>query len=435
MRRLFRWLKDREVSAVITGERGEGTLTRRGLEEYVSDCVILLDHRITDQISTRRMRIVKYRGTTHGTNEYPFLIDEHGFSVLPLTSLGLNHTVSEERISTGSPRLDAMLGGEGFYRGGTILLSGSAGTGKTSLAAHIADATCQREERCLYFSFEESPAQLIRNMRSVGLNLDSWVKKNLLQFHSTRASFYGLETHLVSIHKFVQEFHPHLVVLDPISSLEMAGTGRDANSALIRVIDFLKMQGITAVLTDLSAGGKNLEGTELGVSSLVDSWLLLRDIELSGERNRAMYVLKSRGMAHSNQVREFVLTDHGVELLDVYIGPEGVLTGSSRLSQEARERAAETSRRQEVERKQRERNRKREALEARIVALRKEFEAEDEEAERLVADAMARDQVIAADRVAMARSRKENGASVPEGRKVSRSRNGKASRVRRSATG
>ena len=435
LRRLFRWLKDRGVSAVITGERGEGTLTRRGLEEYVSDCVILLDHRITDQISTRRMRIVKYRGTTHGTNEYPFLIDEHGFSVLPLTSLGLNHTVSEERISTGIPRLDAMLGGEGFYRGGTILLSGSAGTGKTSLAAHIADATCQREERCLYFSFEESPAQLIRNMRSVGLNLDSWVKKNLLQFHSTRASFYGLETHLVSIHKFVQEFHPHLVVLDPISSLEMAGTGRDANSALIRVIDFLKMQGITAVLTDLSAGGKNLEGTELGVSSLVDSWLLLRDIELSGERNRAMYVLKSRGMAHSNQVREFVLTDHGVELLDVYIGPEGVLTGSCRLAQEAREDAAETSRRQEVERKQRERNRKREALEARIVALRKEFEAEDEEAERLVADAMARDQVIAADRVAMARSRKENGASVPEGRKVSRSRNGKASRVRRSATG
>jgi circadian clock protein KaiC len=435
LRRLFRWLKDREVSAVITGERGEGTLTRRGLEEYVSDCVILLDHRITDQISTRRMRIVKYRGTTHGTNEYPFLIDEHGFSVLPLTSLGLNHTVSEERISTGIPRLDAMLGGEGFYRGSTILLSGSAGTGKTSLAAHLADAACRRDERCLYFSFEESPAQLIRNMRSVGLNLDSWVKKNLLQFHSTRASFYGLETHLVSIHKFVQEFHPHLVVLDPISSLETAGTGRDANSALIRVIDFLKMQGITAVLIDLSSGGKSLERTELGVSSLVDSWLLLRDIELSGERNRAMYVLKSRGMAHSNQVREFVLTDHGVELLDVYIGPEGVLTGSSRLAQEAREDAAETSRRQEVERKQRERNRKREALEARIVALRKEFEAEDEEAERLVADAMARDQAIAAERVAMARSRKASSASVPEGRRVPRSRNGKDSKVRRTATG
>src|SRR3954462_2315067 len=204
LRRLFRWLKDRGVSAVITGERGEGTLTRRGLEEYVSDCVILLDHRITDQISTRRMRIVKYRGTTHGTNEYPFLIDEHGFTVLPLTSLGLNHSVSEERISTGIPRLDAMLGGEGFYRGSTILLSGSAGTGKTSLAAHLADAACRREERCLYFSFEESPAQLIRNMRSVGLNLDSWGKKNLLQFPSPRASFYGLEPPLVSIHKFVQ---------------------------------------------------------------------------------------------------------------------------------------------------------------------------------------------------------------------------------------
>jgi circadian clock protein KaiC len=268
----------------------------------------------------------------------------------------------------------------------------------------------------------------------VGLNLDSWVKKNLLQFHSTRATFYGLETHLVSIHKLVQEFHPQLVVLDPISSLEMAGTGRDANSALIRVIDFLKMQGITAVLIDLSTGGKSLERTELGVSSLVDSWLLLRDIELSGERNRAMYVLKSRGMAHSNQVREFVLTDHGVELLDVYVGPEGVLTGSSRLSQEARERAAETSRRQELERKQRERIRKREALEARIVALRKEFEAEDEEAERLVTDAMARDQAIAADRVAIARSRKADSANLPEGRRVPRSRNGKANKVRRTAT-
>ena len=220
LRRLFRWLKDRGLSAVITAERGEGALTRHGLEEYVSDCVILLDHRVTDQISTRRLRIVKYRGTSHGTNEYPFLIDEDGFSVLPVTSLGLEHQVSEERISSGVPRLDTMLGGQGFYRGTTILASGTAGTGKTSLAAHFVDAACERGERCLYFSFEESPAQLIRNMRSIGLNLEKWSKKGLVQFHSSRATFYGLEMHLAIIHKIVQEFEPKAVVFDPIGSLE-----------------------------------------------------------------------------------------------------------------------------------------------------------------------------------------------------------------------
>jgi circadian clock protein KaiC len=216
LRRLFRWLKDKGVTAVITAERGEGALTRHGLEEYVSDCVILLDHRVTDQVSTRRFRIVKYRGTAHGTNEYPFLIDEGGFSILPVTSLGLQHEVSEERISSGIPRLDTMLGGEGFYRGTTILVSGTAGTGKTSMAAHFVDAACRRGERCLYFSFEESPGQLIRNMRSIGLNLEQWIRKNLFQFHSSRATLYGLEMHLAMIHKIVHEFEPKVVVLDPV---------------------------------------------------------------------------------------------------------------------------------------------------------------------------------------------------------------------------
>ena len=414
LRRLFRWLKDRRVTAVITAERGDGTLTRHGLEEYVSDCVILLDHRVIDQVSTRRLRIVKYRGTAHGTNEYPFLIDEDGFSVLPVTSLGLQHEVSEERVSSGIPRLDTMLGGEGFYRGTTILVSGTAGTGKTSMAAHFVDAACRRGERCLYFSFEESPGQLIRNMRSIGLDLEQWVKRDLLRFHSSRAMFYGLEMHLAVIHKIVEDFKPQAVVLDPVGSLVQAGNRNDAHSMLIRLIDFLKLRGITAILTNLTSGGGALEKTDVEISSIVDSWLLVRDIELEGERNRSLYVLKSRGMAHSNQLREFLLTERGIDLLDVYVGPGGVLTGSSRLSQEARETAAALERQQNEKRKERGRLRKREALEARIAALRKEFEVEDEEAEASAAQEGLREQAITESRSRMARNRKADDAGGPK---------------------
>jgi circadian clock protein KaiC len=420
LRRLFRWLKDKGVTAVITAERGEGALTRHGLEEYVSDCVILLDHRVTDQVSTRRLRIVKYRGTAHGTNEYPFLIDEDGFSVLPVTSLGLQHAVSEERISSGVTRLDTMLGGEGFYRGTTILVSGTAGTGKTSLAAHFVDAACRRGERCLYFSFEESHGQLVRNMRSIGLNLEQWTKKNLLQFHSSRATFYGLEMHLAIIHKIIQEFQPRVVVLDPVGSLVQAGNRRDAHTMLIRLIDFLKQRQITAFLTNLTSGGDALEKTDVEISSIVDTWLFVRDLELAGERNRALYVLKSRGMAHSNQLREFLLTEHGVDLLDVYAGPEGVLTGSSRLSQEARQEAAAVARKQESERRERERTRKRETLEARIAILRKEFEMEEGEAITAAEEDLSREKIIVENREVMARSRQADILSndlVPKGRR------------------
>jgi circadian clock protein KaiC len=418
LRRLFRWLKDKGVSAVITAERGDGTLTRRGLEEYVSDCVILLDHRVLDQVSTRRLRIVKYRGTAHGTNEYPFLIDEKGFNVLPLTSAGLEHPVSNERISTGIPRLDTMLGGKGVFRGTTILVSGTAGTGKTSLAGHFVNAACQHGERCLYFSFEESPAQLLRNFLSIGLDLKQWVAKKLLTFHSGRSTTYGLEMHLAVIHKLVREIKPQVVVIDPISSLVQSGTRLDTHSMLVRLMDFLKLQGITAVLTNLSSQGEALEATDVQISSLVDTWLLLRDIELGGERNRSMYVLKSRGMSHSNQLREFRLTDHGFEVLDVYVGPEGVLTGSSRLSQEAREKAAENARRQEADRRQRDLQRKREALEARILALRKEFEAEQEQFALLTAQDLATEKASTEAREQMAFSRKAD----PTGNGPTRSR-------------
>lgn len=409
LRRLFRWLKDKGVTAIITGERGTGTLTRRGLEEYVSDCVILLDHRVTDQVSTRRMRIVKYRGTSHGTNEYPFLIDEDGFTVLPVTSLALQHEVSNERISTGIPRLDTMLGGQGFYRGSSILVSGTAGTGKTSIAAQVVQAACDRGERCLYFAFEESPGQLARNMRSIGLDLSKYVDRGLLEIHSSRASFYGLELHLAMIHKTVEKAKPSVVVLDPIGALIQAGTRRDANAMVIRLIDFLKVRQITAVMTNLTSGGEALERTEIDISSIVDTWLLLRDIELGGERNRAMYVLKSRGMHHSNQLREFLLTDHGFDLLDAYVGPEGVLTGSSRVSLEARETAAALAVQQENERKQRELLRRREALEAKIAAMRKEFEIEDAEVAILASAEAARAQTEKLERKTMAMSRQADG--------------------------
>jgi circadian clock protein KaiC len=412
LRRLFRWLKDQGVTAVITGERGAGALTRQGLEEYVSDCVILLDHRTIDQISTRRLRIVKYRGSVHGTNEYPFLIDEDGITVLPITSLGLQHKASDERIATGIPRLDAMLGGKGYFRGSTILVSGKAGSGKSSIAAHFVHAACQRGERCLFIAFEESPSQLIRNMRSIGLDLEIWVKKGLLRFHAVRSTMCGLEMHLAVFHKLVQEFKPQVVVIDPITNLIQAGSSGEPAAMLTRLIDFLKAGGITALLNNLTSGEGTLEVSETGISSLADTWLLLRDIESSGERNRAMYILKSRGMAHSNQIREFLLTSRGVDLADVYVGPEGVLTGSARQSQEAREKADALSQRQQLEGKQRERERKREALEARILAMRKEFEAEDVEFGRVIDQERARERVLAEDRKAMGASRQADEASA-----------------------
>jgi len=410
LRRLFRWLKDKGVTAVITGERGEGTLTRQGLEEYVSDCVILLDHRVTEQVSTRRLRIVKYRGSTHGTNEYPFLIDESGIHVLPLTSLRLNHAVSTERISTGVPRLDGMLGGEGYYRGSSVLISGTSGTGKTSLAAYFANATCARGERCLYLAFEESPAQLVRNMKSIGLDLNPWIKKGLLRVEASRPTLHGIEMHLAVIHKMVNEFEPQVVVIDPISNFSSAGSGSEAEAMLVRLIDFLKSRQVTAMLVNLTSGGNTWERTDVGVSSLIDTWILLRDIELAGERNRGLYVLKSRGMKHSNQIREFLITSEGVSLEDVYVGPEGVLTGSMRAAQEDREKAAALLRTQEIEHKQRDLARKRAALEAQIAALRTEFEAVEDESKRVSEQDRTREQQLSNDRSAAALGRGADAA-------------------------
>ncbi|RIL04543.1 MAG: KaiC 1 [Proteobacteria bacterium] len=409
LRRLFAWLKERGLTAVITGERGEGQLTRHGLEEYVSDCVILLDHRVHDQLSTRRLRVVKYRGSTHGTNEYPFLIGDDGISVLPVTSAGLEHAAPTERVSTGIERLDAMLGGAGFYRGSSILVSGTAGTGKSSLAAHFLDAACRRGERCLAFVFEESPAQILRNMRSIGIDLEPWVKKGRLRFHAARPTFQGLEVHLTRMHREVDTFDPAVVTVDPITNLMQSGAHYEVQTMLLRLVDHLKTRGVTSLFTSLLHGPA--EESEVGVSSLMDSWLLLRSAESSGERNRLLYVLKSRGMAHSNQAREFLLTDRGIELLDVYTGPAGVLTGSARLSREAEDEASALARRRAIERSERQLERQRAALEARIRALEAEFEAEKDEALRGIEEERAREQQIALDRTRMARSRRADAAA------------------------
>jgi circadian clock protein KaiC len=409
LRRLFRWLKDKGVTAVITAERGDGTLTRQGLEEYVSDCVIMLDHRVIEQITTRRLRVVKYRGTAHGTNEYPFLIDEGGFSVLPITSSRLDYESSNERISTGLPRLDTMLGGRGFYRGSSILVSGTAGTGKSSLAAHFASESCTRGERCLYFSFEEAESQIVRNMLSIGLDLRFWIKKGLLRFVPGRPSATGIEMHLSRIHKLIREFKPRMVIIDPISNLADAGALRDAAGMLTRLFDFFKAEGITGIFLSLTSVGRPTEGTDVGISSIIDTWLMLRDIELGGERNRGLYVLKSRGMAHSNQIREFLLTSRGIELEDVYVGPEGVLTGSMRLAQEGRERVAEQERKRELESRTRRSAQKRRLLEAQISALQADLEQEKEDARRSIAAEENRQMAVTKQTAQMARSRKADG--------------------------
>lgn len=406
LRRLFSWLKERGVTAIITGERGEGTLTRHGLEEYVSDCVILLDHRVINQMSTRRLRVVKYRGSTHGTNEYPFLIDKEGISVLPITSLTLNHTATSERISSGIERLDTMLGGKGYYRGSSILVSGTAGTGKSTLAAHFVDAACRRGETCLYLAFEESQDQVVRNMRSVGIDLEPWIQAGLLHFIASRPAVYGLEMHLAVMHRYILNVQPRVVVIDPISPFLTIGTSEEVRSMLTRLIDYLKHQQITTLCTNLVIGGAAVDATDAGVSSVMDTWLLLRDIESGGERNRALYVLKSRGTAHSNQVREFVLTEHGVELLDVYLGPEGVLTGSARIARAEQEETQRGLREVAMERKRLMAERRRKALEAQIALLQMQIEEGDEEMEADATAEAIRAQRQEAGRVGMARSRK-----------------------------
>jgi len=407
LRRLFTWLKERNLTVVITGERGEGQLTRQGLEEYVSDCVILLDHRVVDQISTRRLRIVKYRGTHHGTNEYPFLIDENGFSVLPLSSLGLDHEASSERVSSGVRALDEMLGGKGFFRGSSVLVSGTAGSGKTSLSAHFARAACLRGERVVYFAFEESRSQLLRNMLSLGIDLAPFVENGLFHFHASRPALHGLEMHLVRMHKIIEDAAPRVVIIDPITNLTSLGTLAEINSMLVRLIDFLKVSSITAMFTSLTSGGQAEEDTDVGVSSLTDTWLLVRDFEMGGERTRGLYIRKSRGMPHSNRVREIVMTPQGIDLLPVYVGPNSVLTGSARSQQARRDEAESEELLRDLQSREVRMDRRREAVQAQVAAMLAELAAEEVDMKRAMRELRTK-----ADQAA--RVRDEDSVATPE---------------------
>jgi circadian clock protein KaiC len=381
LRRLFAFLKAKGVTAIVTAERGEGQLTRYGIEEYVSDCVILLDNRVIDQVTTRRLRVIKYRGSSHGTNEYPFLIDEQGVTVLPITSAGLAHEVSSEVISAGVAGLDAMLGRHGYYRGSSVLVSGSAGTGKSTLAASFVDAACARGERSLYFAFEESAAQVIRNMGSVGIDLQRHRDAGLLVFEAARPSLYGFEMHLARMHRDIETYNPSVIVVDPISAFR--GPAVEVNATLLRLADICKSRGITALFTSLSSTGDAMTDGERDVSSLMDIWIALTDLEANGERNRVLSLLKARGMSHSKQLREYRLTDHGIEMVPVYVGPDGVLTGTARVAQEAREREAEQSRQDRITARRRVLERRRVAVERQIAELQAELESEEAEVTRM----------------------------------------------------
>ena len=405
LRRLFEWLKDRGVTAIITGERGGGQLTRHGLEEYVSDCVILLDNRVHEHITTRRLRVVKYRGTAHGTNEYPFLIDETGISVMPITSANLDHVAPDERVSSGIADLDVMLEGRGFFRGGSVLVSGMAGSGKSSIAAQFADAACRSGERCIYFALEESPAQITRNMRSIGVDLQHWVDNGLLRFSAHRPSLFGLETHLATMHRDVEEFRPTAVIIDPLSSLLNSGQKHDVQAMIVRLVDFLKSQTVTTMFTSLTHGSVETAMTDMAVSSLMDTWLLLYNRESNGEHNRQLYLIKSRGMAHSNQVREFIMTHDGIALREVYVGPEGVLTGSARVAQEARERDQAMLRQHEGERRNLEFARRRRRIEAQIEELQAQLADDRLELKGFAEETTAREQQTDDDRARMSTSR------------------------------
>ena len=386
-RRLLQWLKDQGITAIVTAERGDGGLTRFGIEEYVSDCVIELSQTMYGQTTRRHLRILKYRGSGHGTNAYPFLIGQRGIHLFPVTELGLDFPVSEERISSGIPRLDEMLGGKGFYRASSLLLSGTAGTGKSSISASFAAAACARGEQVLYISYEEARTQIMRNMKSIGIDLEKWYENGRLVFHTERVTTHGLEEHFFLVKEIIDINEPEVVIIDPVSNMLQMGSPEEVKNLLTRLIDLLKSKGITTLATELVTGGNPMEATNTDISSLMDSWLLLREIESGGERNRVLHVLKSRGMSHSHQVREFILTDHGIELEDVYEGPAGLVTGTARYTQEAQEEEQRRRRLEEIERRKNELERKRNLKEAKLKEMEELFRGEEEELERTIREA------------------------------------------------
>ncbi|HMK46615.1 MAG TPA: circadian clock protein KaiC, partial [Methanocella sp.] len=406
--RLFRWLKERGITAVVTGEKGAEQLTRYGLEEYIADCVIFLDNRVTEQIVTRRLRIVKYRGSTHGMDEYPFIIGGDGIIIFPITSIKTDYKLSRERVSSGIGKLDLMLDGKGFFRGSSILYTGTAGTGKTSFAAYYVDAACRRGERCLYIAFEETEDQIVRNMKSIGLDLDQWVKKGLLKFYVTRPSLYGLEMHIVLIEDQLRRFQPQNMVMDPISDFTAIGGGKEVKSMLTRLQDIMKFGGITAVYTDLVTGDIQPRSTEVHISSIIDTWIMLRNVEFNGERSRSLVLIKSRGMPHSNQIREFLFSSHGVDLVSPYIGPGGVLLGSSKVVQEMKDNAQILGLRRELQTRKDVLDEKRREFGSRMEAFKAQFNVEQNELMKSVEKAEQDLNVTMKDREVMGQERKSD---------------------------
>jgi len=405
LRRLFRWLKEKGVTAVITGEGGTDALTRHGLEEFISDCVINLTISIEDRVASRRLRIMKYRGSSHGTNEYPFVIDGKGFSLIPITSSKLEYKISNAKVSSGIPRLDTMLGGRGFFEGSVIMVSGPSGTGKTTFMSHFADAACRRNERAVYISFEESPDQIIRNMSSVGLTLDKWIKQGLLVMESRRPTQCGLDMHLVLAQKLIAEHDPKIVIMDPVTSFSDIANSSDVKRILMKFVDHMKSLGVTTMFGSLTPSELPAEVSAVNISSIIDSWILLRDMESNGERNRGLYILKSRGMRHSNQVREFLISDHGVDICDVYTGTGGVTTGGARLNMLAQEKALSLKLQEEIELRQFDLENKRNVLDSKIAAMRAEFAAQEAGNLKMIAQEKNRQTQLSADQTAMGKAR------------------------------
>ena len=315
IKRLFFWLKEKKVTAIITSEVGDIFLTRLGFEEVVADCVIELNNRLNNQISTRRLRIVKYRGSYHSTNEYPFMIDHKGITIFPIISEAPQIIVSNERISSGIKQIDEMLDGRGFYVGSSILVSGSAGTGKSSIAASFIKDVCEKKGTALYCAFEEAPNQIKRNMASIGIFLEPYEKSGNLHFYYSRPTLQTLELHFIAIKKLIKQINPSVVILDPITNLMIENINSDIRTMLTRFVDYLKMEQITVLLTaTLTVSSLELIQSNEGISSMVDTCIMIQEKNIIDSRRRTLYIMKSRGICNSKKEVEFIITSEGISI-------------------------------------------------------------------------------------------------------------------------
>ena len=374
--RLIREIKEVNATIFITGERGHDSWSKMGFEEYLADGLMHLDNRTDGNYQTREIQVVKCRGINHYTGKSPFIINSEGMSIRPLITADFDYKVLKSRVSTGIADIDNMLGGKGLYRGSTVYITGPSGAGKTSISSSFANGACSRGERALFLAFEESSDQIIRNMKSIGLSLDKWVNEKLLYFYTARATTNSLEGHLDNIMTMVREVEPTCVVLDPISAFRPIANENETKLMLIRLNDYLRARKITTVFTALSSDGEYSEHADVQLSSIADTWIVVRIMDYKGERNNVMQLMKSRGMSHSRQMKEMYFTGNGLKLQNVYQGPEGVLTGAARIGQEKYEKLKEARNVIEIDKNRKKIERKKSLLEASIEALKHEYEEE-----------------------------------------------------------